>query len=156
MNIRFKVPFLRLLRGLPGPLTVAALAACASSHVLVGHARAPIAPEQVQVYLRAPERCEEIALIESSSRGWIAFTAQAKTDKVIDRLKREAASLGANGIVLQGLADTNSGAVGSGFATATASGRTTNTVGFGVSTTIRSKSANAVAIYVPAEVVSGR
>jgi hypothetical protein len=144
------------LRVLTGLLFAGTLAACASSHVLVGQARGSISPDQVRVYLRPPAQFEEIALVESSSRGAFAVTAQARMDKVIERLKKEAALLGANGIVIQNVADQSSGSVGTSFATATASGSTTNVVGTGIATTILSKNGSAIAIYVAPDALSRR
>ena len=155
MTIRHRYP-LRLLRVPTGLLVAGMLAACTSSHLLVGQARGSISPDQVQVYLRPPAQFEEIALVESSSRGSFAITAQARMDKVIERLKKEAALLGANGIVIQNVADQSSGSIGSGFATATASGSTTNVVGTGISATILSKGGSAVAIYVAPDALSRR
>ena len=133
-----------------GLLIVVTLAACTTSHVIVGRARAPIPAEQVKIYLHPPTQYEEVALLESSSRGSFAVSSQARTDKVVDRLKKEAASLGANGIVLQEVADQSSGSIGSGFASTT-QGSTAHTVGTGVSATLFSKGGSAIAIYVPAE-----
>ena len=155
MTIRHGYP-LRLLRVPTGLLVAGMLAACTSSHLLVGQARGSISPDQVQVYLQPPAQFEEIALVESSSRGSFAITAQARVDKVIERLKKEAALLGANGIVIQDVADQSSGSIGSGFATATASGSTTHVVGTGISTTILSKGGSAIAIYVPPDALSRR
>lgn len=155
MTIRHGYP-LRLLRVPTGLLVAGMLAACTSSHLLVGQARGSISPDQVQVYLQPPAQFEEIALVESSSRGSFAITAQARMDKVIERLKKEAALLGANGIVIQDVADQSSGSIGSGFATATASGSTTHVVGTGISTTILSKGGSAIAIYVPPDALSRR
>ena len=76
--------------------------ACASSHVLVGTPRPPIAPDQVKLYLHPPAKYEEIALLDASSERSFAITDQGKMNKVIERLKAEAAKLGANGILLQG------------------------------------------------------
>ena len=139
-----------------GLLIVGTLAACTTSHVIVGHARPPISAEEVKIYLQPPARYDEVALVSTSSGGSFAITAQARTDKVVDRLKKEAASLGANGIVLREITDQSSGSVGSAFATATVSGRTTNAVGTGISATLFSKGGSATAIYVPAEAVSSR
>lgn len=77
-------------------------AGCASSYVLVGKVRPPIAPEQVKVYLRPPAKYEEIALLDASSKNSWAVTQQAKMNKAMERLKAEAAGLGANGILLGG------------------------------------------------------
>jgi hypothetical protein len=142
--------FFRLLC-VPASLLIAgALTACVSSHVLVGHPRSPISPEQVQVYLQPPARYEEIAIVDSSSRGTLAFSSQAKSDKVVDRLKKEAASLGANGILLRDIGDQSSGSVGTGIATT--SGHHT-VVGTGISGNVFVKSGKAVAIYVPPDAV---
>jgi hypothetical protein len=43
-----------------------------------------------------------------------AVTAQGKTNVVMDRLKAEAAKLGANGILLEGVGDQAGGSVGTG------------------------------------------
>jgi hypothetical protein len=86
-------------------LAIATLSGCATSHVMVGQARPPTTPDQVRLYLRPPaSKYEEIAMVDTSSRGGFAFSAQGKTDVVIDRLRAEAAKLGANGILLEGSA----------------------------------------------------
>jgi hypothetical protein len=95
-----------------GTLVVVALglAACATSHVMIGQARPPISPEEVQIYTRPPTvPYEEIARLQTSSSGSFSFTAQRKTDAVINRLKAEAAKLGANGVLLEGMSDRASG-----------------------------------------------
>ncbi|HWW20426.1 MAG TPA: hypothetical protein VNZ06_06445 [Steroidobacteraceae bacterium] len=123
---------------------VVALAACASSHVLVGAPRPPISPDQVTIYTNPPAQYEQIAILNTSSRGSFALTAQGKTDKVIQRLKDEAAKLGANGVLLQGIGDRQSGSIGSGFG----GGSGNVGVGFGTSVGTYQKTGNGVAIYV--------
>ena len=66
----------------------------------------PIDYKDVKVYIDYPNNYEKIAIIEASSD--LAFkdisieiTHQQKTNKALDRLKKEAALLGANGIVIQ-------------------------------------------------------
>jgi hypothetical protein len=83
-------------------LVVLGLSGCASSSssILVGKARAPVSPDDVKLYLRAPAKYEEIAMIESSSKASMAVSDQAKTDVSIQRLKEEAAKVGANGVLL--------------------------------------------------------
>jgi hypothetical protein len=129
-------------------LSVAALAACVSSHILVGKARTPIPPDQVQLYIHPPMKYEEIAILDTSSRSSLAVTAQGKTNKVIERLKIEAAKLGANGVLLQGVGDQAVGSVGTGFGSATASGNSAIGVGFGSSAAVFQKSGSGLAIYV--------
>ncbi len=137
-------------------LAGAGLVGCQTSHVLIGQARPPISPDQVVVYLHPPaDKYEEIALLDTSSKNSFSITAQGKTNVVLDRLKKEAASLGANGILLNGVGDQASGSVGSGFGSATSNGRTAFGTGFGVSGTVFQKKGDGLAIYVaPAQVAT--
>jgi hypothetical protein len=81
-------------------LPALALASCAtSSHVLVGPARPAILPTEVSVLSYAPEKFEQIAELEASS-GVSLQSMDAKWDRAVERLRKEAASLGANAIVL--------------------------------------------------------
>jgi hypothetical protein len=125
------------------------LTACASSHVLIGTQRPPIPPEQVRVYVHPPVRYEEVAIVDASSKESFAFTDQQKMNTVIGRLKEEAAGLGANGLLLEGLGDMYAGSVGSGFGSATASGNSAYSSGFGVSAGVFQKTGKGMAIYVP-------
>jgi hypothetical protein len=129
-------------------LAATTLVGCVSSHVLVGTPRPPISPDQVKVYLHPPAKYEEIAILESSSRASWSFTSQGKTDKVIERLKAEAAKLGANGVLLQGIGDQQAGSIGTGFGSGTASGNSAFGLGFGSSAAVYQKAGNGMAIYV--------
>ena len=82
------------------------------SHIIIGEKKNPINANLVKVYSDFPDEYEKIAMIEASSD--FAFkdmsleiTDQRKTDKALARLKTEAASLGANGIVIQSLSNKN-------------------------------------------------
>lgn len=123
-----------------------ALAGCASSSVLVGTQRPEIEPEDVKLYLTPPAQYEQVALLEASSAGSPAFTSRQKTNKVVARLRAEAAALGANGILLQGVGNEYGGSVGTG--TATMYGN--SAIGMGVSAPVMNKAGTAIAIYVPA------
>ena len=129
---------------------IAALAGCAASHVaLVGRARPPISPDQVRIYLRPPDaEYEQIANLSASSRASFAITAAGKMDKVIERLKMEAARLGANGILLHGVGDQAAGSMGAGISTEMDSGHSPYGLGFGVSAFFYGMSGDGVAIYV--------
>jgi hypothetical protein len=125
------------------------LAACAtSSHVIVGTTRPPISPDQVRIYFKPPARFEEVAVLDASSKNSWAITDQGKTDKAMQRLKEEAAKLGANGILLRGVGDQYGGSVSSGTATATAYGNTATGFGTGMAVPVMHKEASGVAIYV--------
>lgn len=122
-----------------------ALAGCAStSKVMVGQARPPIDPALVRVYNTPPPGSVEIAQIESTSAA--GFGTQGQTDAAVARLKREAAKLGANGVVLMGVGAQRSGggvSVGAG----TYGGHVGGGLGIGIPTT--QKHAAGVAIWVP-------
>lgn len=131
---------------LAGVLATLLLAACAtSSHVMVGRARPPISPDQVQIYDHPPPGpYQEIARLDASSQGSFSFTAQAKTDAVIKRLKTEAAKLGANGVLLEGIGDQVSGSIGTGAGTGGYSGGG----GIGINAGLTRKIGGGLAIYV--------
>ena len=79
------------------------------SHVIIGESQAPVDYTNVKIYNDYPDAYEKIAIIEASSDlafkdFSIEFTHQQKTDKALERLKKEAAVLGANGIVIQNIA----------------------------------------------------
>lgn len=131
------------------PAIVAMLTACATSHVIVGQTRAPISPDEVRLYLHPPAgHYEEIAILDTSSRNSLSFTAQGKADAVVDRLKRDAASLGANGILLQNVGDEAVGSVGAGIGTGAQAGHASLGIGVGGSDTKFVKSGRGIAIYV--------
>jgi hypothetical protein len=130
---------------------VSVLAGCASSHVLIGTQRAPISPTQVRVYLHPPAQYEEVAIVDASSKESFAFTDQQKMNRVIDRLKEEAAGLGANGLLLEGVGDMQAGSVGTGFGSTTANYNSAYNSGFGVSAGVFQKTGKGMAIYVPTQ-----
>ena len=126
------------------------LSACASSNVLIGTARDPIPEEQVKVLIEAPAKYETVALLEASDLG-AGPSAQSRMNKVINRLKAEAAALGANAILLQGFDTQVIGSVSSGQANTSFSGDSANTSAFGYTGARTSKVGNAIAIYIPRE-----
>jgi len=75
------------------------------SHIVVGNKREATSPTDVKVYLDYPESYEKIALVDAGSNfsfkdPVILFAWQSKMNKALERLKIEAASLGANGILI--------------------------------------------------------
>jgi hypothetical protein len=138
-----------VLRGLGCALSVALLSACATSYVLVGKRHAPTSPDQVRVLLQPPAHFETIAILQTSDMaGKPCFTAQCKTNKVMDRLRDQAAKLGANAILLQGLGSQYAGSVGTSYGSANYGHGYAYGSGFGVSTAIMRETGKAIAIYV--------
>ena len=127
-----------------------ALAACASSHMLVGTPRAAIAPEQVRIYQDPPDvPFEEIALLDVSS-GAFTYGEQNKTDAVMERLRKEAAKVGANGVIFGGTArGYGNGGVSIGAGGGNYGHHSYGGVGVGVDISPQQKYARGTAIYVP-------
>ncbi len=135
MNIRSAALFGLLL----------ATAGCAStSKVMLGQTRAPVDPATVQIYSTPPAGSQEIAQLESSSA--VGFGTQGQTDAAVLRLKKEAAAMGANGVILMGVGSSGSPvgmSVGGGsYGSSGGAG-----VGIGIPTT--QKRAAGIAIWVP-------
>jgi hypothetical protein len=126
------------------------LAACApSSHVLVGQAHPPITPDQVKIYAHPPTTpFEEIAVLDASSKSAFGTGGQKSVDKVIERLKIEAAKLGANGVILEGFSDSETGSVGTGMGSDSYGNHSAVGVGLGGSVGIYKKTGHGDAIYV--------
>lgn len=129
--------------------TIAALlltvAGCAStSRVMLGSARPPIDPALVQIYPNAPAGSVEIAQIEASSA--VGFGTQGQTNAAVERLKRTAAQLGANGVVLMGVGSSGS-PVGMSVGAGSYGSHVGGGVGIGIPTT--QKRAAGVALWVP-------
>ena len=130
---------------LPAVLAVA-LAGCASvSHTMISDPRAPLAVEQVRVYLQPPAtRYVEIALLDAST-GEFTYGAQNRDDALMRKLRTEAARLGANGVLIQ-----NRGQVPSNGGVGIGMGGGSRHLGGGVSVGISppKERASAVAIWV--------
>ena len=82
------------------------------SHIIIGEKKTPINANKVKIYPDFPDKYEKIAMIEVSSDFALKdmsleITDQQKTDKALSRIKAEAASLGANGVVIQNLSNKN-------------------------------------------------
>lgn len=130
-------------------LAAVLLAGCAStSRVMIGHARPAIAPEQVQVYAVAPPRYQEIALLQTQS-GSFTYGEQNKMNSVLAKLRKAAAGLGANGVLLTGQGDEGrAGGVGIGVGGGHFGGHTHVGGGVGIDISPSQKHASAIAIYV--------
>ncbi len=123
--------------------------------MLTGTVHPAISPDQVNVYTQAPEYFEEIAQIRASSKASLRSTEE-KTDEAIDALRREAARLGANAIVLEeDEEDGHEDTVAYSRTTATrndeapdGSGGQAATVAIASSDTVLAKTVRGLAIYV--------
>jgi len=132
------------------------LSACASSHLITGTPRAPIDPALVQIYHVAPAApYEEIAQLTSHS-GALVYGEQNKLNSALNKLRREAAKLGANGVLFVSSHDEAGGsAVSVGGGLGRGGGRSFSSGGVGVSISPRQKHAVGIAIYVEDPALAG-
>lgn len=120
-----------------------------SSHVLTGTARPAIAPENVRIFNQAPPgQYEQIATVTASSQGSLAIGSQQNMDKAIERLKAEAAKLGANAVVLKDVQDQQSGSIGIGVGGSSYGGSSSTGAAAGGSSATTSKVVTGIAIYL--------
>lgn len=93
------------------PFIIVALTACASgSHIITGTVRAPIDFKLVKLYADEPEAYETIGIVKASSdAGW---TEQGSQDYAVEELKKQAAKIGANGVLLLSSGQATSAIVG--------------------------------------------
>jgi hypothetical protein len=120
------------LRGVAGLLSIAAvLASCAtSSRVLIGMPRPMRAPSEVQILFEPPHRSyDTIAVLAASSRWSFALSGGGQEDVVLERLRREAAKVGADAVLMQELSDQPLEPVGAGVGALRESSRGTVELG---------------------------
>jgi hypothetical protein len=133
-------------------IAVLFLAGCSStSSIVVGKSRPEINPSQLKIYLSAPKKYEEVAVLDTSSKSSWAVTDQGKMDVVVTRLKEGAAKLGANGVLLKSSGDRGVGSVSTATGSATAYGGSAYGSATGISAGIFVKAGSGLAIYVEEE-----
>jgi hypothetical protein len=122
------------------------LAACAgTSKVMLSEARPPVDPATVRIYTAVPPGSIQIAQLDAKSA--VGFGTQGQTDAVVQRLKNEAAKLGANGVVLIGVGTGARSPGGLSVGGGSYGGHVGGGIGIGIPT--QQKQGAGVAIYVP-------
>ncbi|WP_273994139.1 hypothetical protein [Vibrio parahaemolyticus] len=80
-------------------VALSVLNACASGSAIVTGVKKPALDfNQVRLYLEVPEQYETIGIVKASSDAGI--TQQASQDYAVEELKKQAAKIGANGVIL--------------------------------------------------------
>ncbi|MBM4891670.1 hypothetical protein [Vibrio diabolicus] len=97
---------MNLFKTLTLSITVFLVGCASGSAIIVGEARPPIEPQAVTLYLDAPLSYEKIALVSAASNA--GFTKQDSVNYAVEELKKQAAKLGANGVILQATASNSS------------------------------------------------
>ena len=129
---------------------IALVAACATDSVVItGSPRPAISPADVKIYSRPPAVFQEIAILNASKNSAFTTGGQKTVDKVIAGLKEQAAKIGANGVILEGFSDRQTGALGSGVGSSSVSSNSAVGVGVGGSLGFYKKTGHGVAIFVP-------
>jgi len=116
---------------------------------MTGQARPPISPEEVQIYSRPPAvPFEHIATINANAKSAFRRGGPEAEDTVLERMKVEAAKLGANGVILSSFSDSQAGSIGTGVGSESYGRRSSVGVGVGGSFGIYKKTGRGEAIYV--------
>lgn len=126
------------------------LAGCAVTNdksVLVGQVRSPTNPDQVKLYLKPPAKYDNIAIISSDSAHDF-MSKQALADLTMKNFKEQAARVGANGILLEGVGDFAVGSTGVVIVPGTSG---SSVVGVGAMNARTGKKATGMAIFVTQE-----
>ena len=135
------------MRFVVAAVVVLVLGACAITHetsVVVGRVRPPIASDQVKLYTTPPAKYEDIAII-SANAAHDFMGKQELMSLSIEKLKAEAAKVGANGIILDAVGDYHVGSAGTIVSYPLAKGRT---LGIANSNGRSGKQASGKAVYV--------
>jgi len=90
---------MKYIKGLFALLVLFNIFSCASgSAIITGNVRPAIDPNDVKIYLDPPKQFETIGIVEANSD--VEFSRQSAQDRVIGELKKQAAKIGANGVLL--------------------------------------------------------
>ncbi len=139
-------------------LTLALLTSClfgscaTSSFRLIAPARPAIDPAGVEIYRTPPRHYQEIAVLDATSGAQFYRGSPEGEAEAIQRLKEEAAKVGANGVLLTLLGDRSRGVLGVGVEGGGVSSGHTSFVSGGGSVSggapIVQNAAEGIAIYV--------
>jgi hypothetical protein len=88
-------------------------------------------------------------VLQASRKSIFRPDGERSTARVVERLKAEAAKVGANGIIIEGFDQTQTGSIGSGAGSDSYSAHGSISVGLGASVGIFKTTAKGRAIFVP-------
>jgi hypothetical protein len=126
------------------------LAGCAgTSHVVTGTPHPAMSPSRVTVYSTAPPLFQEIAVIRAHRKTLFNGGGQRSTEVVLERLKVEAAKLGANGLLLDGFDQAQTLSLGGGAGTDSYSAHGIVSLSLGAVVGVFKTTGQGRAIYVP-------
>lgn len=89
------------------PLMLIGCASASGTYLITGTQREALGAESVVIYTEFPAQYEIIGIVTASSdAGW---TEQDSLNYAVAELKRQAAKIGANGVVIENVKETSSG-----------------------------------------------
>ena len=88
---------------------VLSCATATGSVIITGQVRPAISPTDVRIFLDHPSQFETIGLVEASAE--LSSSVQRTQDLIIDELKKQAARIGANGVILRNIGNRSGGGV---------------------------------------------
>jgi uncharacterized protein YbjQ (UPF0145 family) len=132
-----------------------ALAGCTimdGNSIVTGKVRGPVSAEEVKIYRTAPDTFEEIAMV-SASAGHDFKKSSELLNSAMQRLKEEAAKLGANGVLLTKIDERDAPSVTTSYGTSIATGGGTSAYATGSTVGVNRGDTHTrlkgIAIYVP-------
>jgi hypothetical protein len=130
-------------------MITAMLGGCAASSVVItGPVRSAISPDAVRIYTSAPEKFEEVAMLNASRKAVSSAGGERAIDKVIDEMRLQAAKLGANGLLLEDFSDSQSLTLGTGVGSDTYTRNGSISLGVGTDIGIVKKMGRGRAIFI--------
>ncbi|WP_286822739.1 MULTISPECIES: hypothetical protein [unclassified Idiomarina] len=118
---------------------------------ITGNTRPAISPSEVHVYRAKPDNFEEIAIV-SASAGHDFKKSSTLMNETIQRLKEEAAKVGANGLILTKIDERDAPSVTTSYGSATSTGTSGSEFATGKATSVNRGDAytrlSGIAVYV--------
>lgn len=91
--------------------TILLVSACTTgSYIVTGTKRPAIPIEDVKIYQKYPTTYETIGMVKSQSE--VLISQQDAVDRAVTELKKQAAKIGANGIIIKSQGEKSEGSVG--------------------------------------------
>lgn len=146
---------MKIIYGLMAGIMFATMNGCTimdGNAIVTGNARDAISPEEVRLYRSPPEKFEEVAIVNASA-GHDFRKDSSLMNAAIQRLKEEAAKVGANGVLLADIDERDAPSVSTTYGSATATAGGSSVYASGNSTSVNRGDSytrlRGIAIYVP-------
>lgn len=134
---------------LTATIIVLTLNACATNQkIITGTPLPPISSNKVKIYSQPPGSFKEIAILNASKNDLLGLQKPQSNKAIIEQLKRSAASLGANGILIRSKDHKRQNVIGGGYGVDASTKSSSNSREENTSADTQNGLIHAVAIYV--------